>query len=198
MRRDPGGDDGDGRRTPDSWSTWSRFAGAAPHRQPCASYGGRRAVFYSGPSGPIPPMSIETIPEHHACFVSAEEAVRLVNSRDCVFIHSVAAAPKLLIEALTRRAHELRGVEIVHIHTEGEAPYVHPEFGEAFHLQSFFVGANVREAVNSGRADFIPIFLSELPELFRKRHMRVDVAMISVSPPDRHGFCSLGTSVDVS
>lgn len=128
--------------------------------------------------------------------VTAAEAVSVVRSHDRVFIHSVAATPRLLVEALVARAGELRGVEIVHMHTEGEAPYVRAEYAESFHHDAFFVGANVRAAVNEGRADYVPVFLSEVPGLFRKGHMPIDVAMVQVSPPDRHGFCSLGTSID--
>ena len=129
-------------------------------------------------------------------FVSAAEAVSVVHSHDRVFIHSVAATPRLLVEALVDRAHDLRGVEVVHMHTEGEAPYVRAEYAESFHHDAFFVGANVRGAVNEGRADYVPVFLSEVPGLFRKGHMPIDVAMVQVSPPDKHGFCSLGTSID--
>jgi len=131
-------------------------------------------------------------------FVSAQEAVSLVRSYDRVYLHSVAATPKLLVDALVARSAELRGVEIVHMHTEGDAPYVRPEYEGVFHHDAFFVGANVRDAVNSGHADYIPIFLSELPSLLRSGNMPIDVALVSVSPPDRHGFCSLGTSVDAS
>ena len=129
---------------------------------------------------------------------TAEEAVKTINSGDRVFIQSVSAAPQTLIRALTARAKDFRGVEIYHLHTEGEAPYVAPEYAENFHTNALFVGANVRRAIASGEADFIPSFLSEVPLLFRREILPIDVALIHVSPPDRHGFCSLGTSVDVS
>jgi acyl-CoA hydrolase len=131
-------------------------------------------------------------------FVSAADAVSVVQSHDRVFLHSVSATPRLLVEALMTRAPELRGVEIVHMHTEGDAPYVNAEYAESFHHDAFFVGANVRAAVNERRADYVPVFLSEVPGLFRRGIMPIDVAMVQVSPPDRHGFCSLGTSIDVS
>lgn len=131
-------------------------------------------------------------------FVSAAEAVKVIESNDRVFIHSIAAAPQLLIGAMTDRARELRDVEIVHLHTEGDAPYAAPEMRESFRVNAFFVGANVRSAVNSGRADYIPVFLSEIPALFRRGFLALDVAMIHVSPPDKHGFCSLGISVDIA
>lgn len=131
-------------------------------------------------------------------YVSAEEAVACIRSEDRVFIHSVAAAPKCLIEAMTHRAPELRNVEVIHLHTEGEAPYSRPEYSESFRVNALFVGANIRDALSAGRADYIPVFLSEIPALFTKGILPLDVALIQVSPPDRHGFCSLGVSVDVS
>lgn len=133
-----------------------------------------------------------------AKFVSAEEAVGSIASGDRVFIHGVAAAPRVLIEAMVDRSGELRGVELVHLHTEGRAPYSLPEHEDSFHVNAFFVGGNVREAVNEGRGDYIPVFLSEIPALFRRGVLPLDVALINVSPPDSHGFCSLGVSVDIA
>ncbi|TVQ10180.1 MAG: acetyl-CoA hydrolase/transferase family protein [Balneolaceae bacterium] len=130
--------------------------------------------------------------------VKAEEAVSVIKSGDRVFIHSVAAAPSILIEAMTARAPELRNVEIIHLHTEGSAPYTDEQYKDNFFHNALFVGGNVRKAVNEGRGDYIPIFLSETPILFRKGILPLDVALITVSPPDKHGFCTLGTSVDVS
>ena len=130
--------------------------------------------------------------------VSAQEALSVVKSGDRVFVHSVAAAPRRLVEALTARAPELRVVEIVSLHTEGDAPYAAPELAHAFRVNALFVGANVRKAVEEGRADYLPVFLSEVPQLFRSGILPLDVALVQVSPPDRHGFCSLGVSVDVS
>ena len=121
-----------------------------------------------------------------------------IASGERVFVHSVAAAPQRLIAALVARAEALRAVELVHLHTEGPAPYAAAPLAASFHTSALFVGANVRAAVASGEADYIPIFLSEVPALFRSGRMPLDVALIQVSPPDRHGFCSLGTSVDVS
>jgi acyl-CoA hydrolase len=131
-------------------------------------------------------------------YVSAEEAVKVVKSGQRVFIHSVAGAPQQLIKALTARAPELRDVDIVHLHTEGEAPYTAPEYAGTFHTNAMFIGSNVRAAVATGRADYIPVFLSEVPALFQKKILPLNVALIQVSPPDKHGFCSLGVSVDVS
>jgi acyl-CoA hydrolase len=130
--------------------------------------------------------------------VSAEEAVSVIKSGARVFIHSVAAAPRRLVEAMTARAAELRVVEIVSLHTEGPAPYAAPELSKSFRVNALFVGPNVRRAVEEGRADYLPVFLSEVPSLFRSGILPLDVALIHVSPPDRHGYCSLGVSVDVT
>lgn len=130
--------------------------------------------------------------------VTAEEAVRVVRSRDRVFVHSVAAAPQRLLAALTARWQELQGVEMIHLHTEGAAPYADAAYAKSFHTNALFVGPNVRSAVEEGQADYVPIFLSEVPSLFRSGVMPLDVALVQVSPPDRHGFCSLGVSVDAS
>ena len=130
--------------------------------------------------------------------VTAEEAVSVVKSGDRVFVHSVAAAPRRLVEALTARAPELRVVEIVSLHTEGPAPYAAPGMEKSFRVNALFVGPNVRGAVEEGRADYLPVFLSEVPNLFRSGILPLDVALVHVSPPDRHGFCSLGVSVDVT
>src|SRR5215213_1966645 len=130
--------------------------------------------------------------------VSPATAVESVKSGDRVFVHGVAAAPHVLIDALVARAADLRDVEIVHLHTEGTAPYSDPEFAATFRVNAFFVGSNVRQAVNDGRGDYIPVFLSEIPALFRKNVLPLDVALIHVSPPDKHGFCSLGVSVDIA
>jgi acyl-CoA hydrolase len=130
--------------------------------------------------------------------VTPEEAVKVVRSGDRVFIHSAAATPGPLVSALVARAPELRDVEIVHLHTEGDAPYARPEMEGSFRVSSLFIGANVRRATQEGRADYIPIFLSEVPQLFRRGVLEVNVALVQVSPPDRHGFCSLGVSVDTT
>ncbi len=129
---------------------------------------------------------------------TAKEAVEVIRSGDRVFIHGIAAAPLQLIDAMTARADDLRNVEIVHLHTEGDAPYSRPEFEDSFRVNAFFVGGNVRKAVQEGRGDYIPVFLSEIPALFRKGVLPIDVALIHVSPPDKHGFCSLGVSVDIA
>lgn len=131
-------------------------------------------------------------------YVSAKDAVRVVRSGERVYVHSVAAAPQVLITALAARAAELRRVEIVQLHTEGPAPYAAPEVAGSFHVNALFVGKNVREAVARGQGDYVPVFLSEVPALFRSGAMPLDVALVHVSPPDKHGYCSLGTSVDAT
>ena len=127
-----------------------------------------------------------------------EEALGHVKSKDNVFIHSAAAVPQALIKGLTDRHNTLRDVNIYQIHTEGNADYCKPEMKSAFTVKAFFVGASTRDAVQKGHHSYIPIFLSEVSSLFRKRIIPIDVALISVSPPDKHGFCSLGPSVDIS
>ncbi len=131
-------------------------------------------------------------------FTTADQAVQCIKSGDRVFIHSVAAAPQQLIRAMTDRAPELKNVEVVHLHTEGPAPYAAAELAESFHVNAFFVGANVRQALLEGHADYVPVFLSEVPHLFRRGILPLDVAMLHVSPPDKHGFCTLGVSIDVA
>jgi len=127
---------------------------------------------------------------------TADAAVSVIESGNRVFIHSVAAAPRQLIEAMTARAPELRDVEIVHLHTEGKAPYAAPDMSGSFRVNALFVGANVRDAIQKGDASYVPVFLSETPQLFRRNILPLDVALIQTSVPDPHGFCSLGVSVD--
>jgi 4-hydroxybutyrate CoA-transferase len=130
--------------------------------------------------------------------VPAHEAVEGIRSGDQVFVHGGAATPSTLLEALAARAADLRDVGVIHLHTEGPAPHLAPEMAASFRHRALFIGGNAREAVNDGRADYVPIFLSDIPELFTSGVMRLDVALINVSPPDRHGYCSLGTSVDTA
>ena len=134
--------------------------------------------------------------EIHHKLMSAEEALSVVRSGDRVYIHSGCAEPERLVQALIRRRQELRDVEIVHLLTLGNADYVLPEMEPHFRHNAFFIGANVREAVNSGRADFTPIFLSEISSLFVSGQLPIDVCLIQVSPPDPHGYCSLGVAVE--
>lgn len=129
---------------------------------------------------------------------SAAEAVKIIKSGDNVFIHSAAAVPRQLINAMTDRHAELRDVSIYQIHTEGDAPYANPNLHASFILKPFFVGSNMRNTIQHGKGSYIPMFLSEVPALFRKGIIPIDVALITVSTPDKHGYCSLGTSVDIS
>ncbi|PID88683.1 MAG: 4-hydroxybutyrate CoA-transferase [Bacteroidia bacterium] len=132
--------------------------------------------------------------------VSAEEAVKVIKSGDRVHLHSVACAPQTLIKAMCERGRrrEFNNVTIQHLHTEGSAPYADPEFEGIFQLESFFVGHNVRKETQAGYADYIPVFLQETQRLIREGYTKVNVAMVQVSPPDKHGFVSLGTSVDAT
>ncbi|HIS34703.1 MAG TPA: acetyl-CoA hydrolase/transferase family protein [Candidatus Avirikenella pullistercoris] len=133
-------------------------------------------------------------------FVSPNEAVKVIKSGDHVHLSSVASAPRILIDAMVERGRnkELKNVHVHHLHTEGPAPYAAPEFEGIFQLDSFFVGGNVRKVTQSGYADYIPIFLSETQRLYRAGVLPCDVAMIQVSPVDKHGYVSLGTSVDAT
>ena len=133
-------------------------------------------------------------------FVSAEEAVKVVKSGDHIHLSSVASAPHQLIEALCKRGEngELKDVRIHHLHTEGPAPYTDPKFDGVFFHQAFFVGGNVRKSVQAGYSDYIPVLLSETQKLYRCGALPCDVAMVQVCPPDKHGFVSLGTSVDAT
>jgi acyl-CoA hydrolase/ribosomal protein S18 acetylase RimI-like enzyme len=126
-----------------------------------------------------------------------QSAVRAIHPGRRILIGSGAAEPMLLVDALVQHGGHLIDNEIVHLLTLGPAPYVRPEFSHQFRHIAFFIGANVRDAVQDGRADFLPVFLSEIPELIRSRRVRVDVALVQVSPPDRHGYVSLGVSVDI-
>ena len=129
---------------------------------------------------------------------SAQEAVSIVKSNDRVFFQGAAMTPNLLIDTLCERYRELENVEIVQIHTHGEAKYTEAPYTKAFRLASCFVGDNVRKGVDTLHGDYIPVFLSEIHWLFRRNILPLDVAFIQVSPPDKHGYCSLGLSVDIT
>jgi acyl-CoA hydrolase len=129
---------------------------------------------------------------------TAEEALRCVQSGMRVYIQPGCAEPETLVEELIRRAPYVEDVEIVHMMTMGTAPYVAPEMAGHFRHNAMFIGGNVREAINEGRADYTPIYLSEIEELFESGAMPLDVALIHVSPPDAHGFCSFGVGVDTT
>ena len=133
-------------------------------------------------------------------FVTAAEAVKAIKTGDSIHLSSVASAPQCLINAMCDRGRngEIRDITIRHLHTEGPAPYAAPEFEGIFQLDSFFVGGNVRKDTQSGYADYIPVFLSETQKLYRSGAVPCHVAMIQVCPPDKHGYVSLGTSVDAT
>jgi len=131
-------------------------------------------------------------------FTSAAEAVKIIKNGDRVFIHGSAATPLHLLNALFQRKDELKGIEFISISTLGNDLFNVPDFGKSFFMNSLFVSQNVRNIVNSENGDYIPIFLSEIHQLFERNILPIDVAMVHVSPPDRHGFCSLGVSVDIA
>jgi len=126
----------------------------------------------------------------------AEEAVKAINSGDHVWIHGGCNNPEELIRAMVQRAGELENVEVIHILTFGRADYVEPEYQNSFRHRALFTGHNVRKAVNDGRADFVPVHLSMIPRLLSEGILPVDVAIIHISPPDEHGFCSFGVGIE--
>lgn len=134
-------------------------------------------------------------------WTTAAEAVAAIQSGHRIFVHGASAYPRTLIDALVARAEAqlggLHDAEIVHLHANGHAPYVHEYYDGIFHHRALFVGANVREAVRAGRATYVPVFLSDVPSLLRSHRLPLDVVLLNLSPPDEHGFCSLGASVDV-
>jgi acyl-CoA hydrolase len=132
-----------------------------------------------------------------ASLLSAAEAVSGISSGDRVFIGGIACPPESLVEAIAARANELRDVSIWHLPLLGKVPFVTPEFSRSFRLTTSFIGPDLREPVAEGRADFVPVFLSETPGLFGARYP-IDWAVVQLSPPDRHGFCSAGISVDMT
>lgn len=130
--------------------------------------------------------------------VSAEEAVKVIKSNNRVYVQAAAAAPQLLMKAMSDRHEELRNVEVCHLHIEGDAPYADVKFRDSFHVNSFFIGKNVRHTLKAGNGSYTPVFLSELPLLFKRNILPLDVALIHVSVPDKHGYCSLGVSVEAT
>jgi len=136
--------------------------------------------------------------EYRSKLQSAEEALRVVQSGMRVYIQPGCAEPETLVEALLKRAPFVQDVEVVHLLTLGCADYVAPEMAGHFRHNAFFIGPNVRAAVNDGRADYTPIYLSEVEDLFESGAMPLDVVLMQVSPPDAHGFCSFGVGVDTT
>ena len=128
--------------------------------------------------------------------VSPAEAVAGIQSGDQVYVHCAAAAPSMLLDALVARAGELTNVGVIHLHIEGPGPHLALEMAGHFRHRALFIGPNARAAVNEGRADYVPVFLSDVPRLFESRALPLDAVLVNATPPDRHGFCSLGTSVE--
>jgi acyl-CoA hydrolase len=130
--------------------------------------------------------------------ISAEDAVKIIQSGNRVFIHGSAATPMYILEALQKRHAELKNVELVSITTLGNINFNNPLYKDSFFINSLFVSENSRSVVNSNQGDYVPIFLSQIPQLFKENILPLDVAIVQVSPPDAHGYCSLGTSVDIA
>src|SRR5512146_1042676 len=129
---------------------------------------------------------------------TAADAVRCIESGMRVWVHANSAYPQMLVDAMTERAPYVRDVEVAHLLTTGNAKYTEPQYARSFRHNALFMGSGIREAVNSGRADCVPIMLSEIEDLFLSGQMPIDVALIQVSPPDEHGFCSLGVAVETT
>lgn len=138
------------------------------------------------------------IDSYKSKLVTAEKAVSVIKSNHRVYVHPGAATPEVLLQALCSRYQELQNVEIIHLLTFGYSLYSHPEYEGHLRHNALFIGANVRQAVNEGRADFTPIFLSEIPSLFYKNILPIDVSLINVSPPDKYGFCSFGVGIEIT
>jgi 4-hydroxybutyrate CoA-transferase len=128
--------------------------------------------------------------------VSAPEAVAGIRSRHQIYLQGAAATPSILLDALVARAPELADVSVVHLHCEGPGPHLAPEMAHHFRHRALFIGPQARAAVADGRADYVPTFLSDVPRLFESGHMPLDAVFVNATPPDAHGFCSLGTSVE--
>jgi acyl-CoA hydrolase len=131
-------------------------------------------------------------------YVSAEEALQIVRSNQRVFIHGSACTPLYMLRQLAAQAPRLENVELVSISLYGDVELDKTEYENHFHFNSLFVSGSIRKAVNEGRGDYVPVFLSEIPELFKRGILPLDVAIVQVSEPDKHGYCSLGTSVDIA
>ncbi len=141
---------------------------------------------------------MQWVDRYKAKIRTAEEAVKIISSGQRVYVHPGCAVPDILVDAMCARYQELENVEVVHILTVGPTPYSRPEMEGHFRHNALFIGKNMRQAVNEGRADFTPIFLSEIPGLFYRGILPIDVALVHVSPPDEHGFCSFGVGVEMT
>src|SRR5512142_2930418 len=128
--------------------------------------------------------------------VSPEEAVACIHSGDSIYLQCASAAPSILLDALVARAPDLHDVQVIHLHLEGPGPHLAPEMQGHFRHRALFIGPNARAAINEGRAEYIPTFLSDVPRLFESGLLPLDAVFVNATPPDAHGFCSLGTSVE--
>ncbi|HEV8505305.1 MAG TPA: acetyl-CoA hydrolase/transferase C-terminal domain-containing protein [Chitinophagaceae bacterium] len=131
-------------------------------------------------------------------YKTSDDAVSIIKPGDRVYVQGSAQTPTQLLKAVAKQAERLKDVEFVFITVYGDIHIDKPEFADRFKINSLFVSASVRSAVNEGRADYVPVFLSEIPDLFNQHILPIDVALVQVSPPDKHGYCSLGVSVDVA
>lgn len=129
-------------------------------------------------------------------YTTAQEALKIIQNDDFIYLQGAAATPSYLVEKLVERAPELKNVTIGHILTEGNAPYADPKYRDSFFVNSFFLSKNVRHIIEAGNGTYTPVFLSDIPLLFRRKQVKVDGVLIQVSPPDKNGFCSLGVSVE--
>ncbi len=136
--------------------------------------------------------------EYKKKLMTADEAMRVIESDMRVYVHANAAFPEVLLEALAHQARRVRNVEVMHLLGFGDAYYDRPELSDNFRHNALFIGSNLRKAVQDGRADYIPVHLSEVEDLFHDRKIELDVALLHVSTPDRHGYCSLGVSVETT
>lgn len=135
---------------------------------------------------------------HPFSYVSLEDAVNIIQPGHRVFVHGSACTPLPVLHEMARQHERLKGVEVVSITFRGDIMIDKPEYYDSFKINSLFVSASVRKAVNEGRADFIPVFLSDIPDLFKRKLLELDVAIVQVSPPDVHGYCSLSLSIDIA
>lgn len=129
---------------------------------------------------------------------TAKEALALVNSNQRVFVHGAAATPNVLLDALVKESPRLENMELIHLHTEGPCAYTHPSLKNKFRTVNLFVGSNMRSHLDGDRIDYLPCFLSEIPQLFKSKRRPIQVALLHLSAPDKQGYCTLGTSVDVA
>jgi acyl-CoA hydrolase len=131
-------------------------------------------------------------------YKTTESAISIIESGNRVYVHGSAQTPTCLLKALAKQSDRLKDVELVFITVYGDIQVDKPEYSDSFKINSLFVSASIRAAVNEGKADYVPVFLSEIPDLFNRHILPIDVALVQVSPPDKHGYCSLGVSVDVA